>query len=149
MIKSPQLLSYCLLELIMQMLWGCCKHDTTQQLNLYIMFYITVVMVQEGVHGYPGSGSVYVGWQLAPPSSRGDCCYCCCCSFLGLPPQLFKHNFTDWCPWSVHVFKSWFTCSGVFRQDLFPNSAHGMAVQSHQQNQRQEGAGTSFGSTPS
>lgn len=47
--KLPQLPSY-LVELIMQMLRGCCKHDMTQQLNLYIKFYITAVVGEEGVH---------------------------------------------------------------------------------------------------
>lgn len=77
------------------------------------------------------------GWHPTFPSSTGDYCSYLCFSFLGLPPQYHKHNFVDWFPSSIHIFRSWFTCSNVFQLDLC--SAHGTAVQLHQQNQRCEG----------
>lgn len=57
LIKLPQLPSY-LVELIMQVLRGCCNHDMTQQLNLYIKFYIAALVGEEEVDGYPGSSNV-------------------------------------------------------------------------------------------
>lgn len=101
-IKLPQLPSY-RVELIMQMLWGCCNHDMTQQLNLYIKFYITAAVSEEGVDGYPGSSNVDRAWHFTFPCCTCDfCCSCFCCSLLGLQPQSFKHNFMDW---SVNVSK--------------------------------------------
>lgn len=67
----------------------CCNHDTTQQLNLSIKFYITAVVGEEGVHGYPGSSHVDTAWHFTSP------CWTCDCRspFLLLPPWLATSIF--------------------------------------------------------